>query len=422
MTSIRLENQQLLIEQLHAKQIAGRFGTPCYVYSKSMIENRWLDYQQAFGNHPHLICYAVKANSNIAILQLLAHLGSGFDIVSQGELERVLQAGGDPKKIVFSGVGKQASEIERALDVGILCFNVESHQELSTIQSIAKEQNKKANISIRVNPNINPRTHPYISTGLKENKFGIPLEEALEAYQFAQKQSHLSVKGIDCHIGSQLTEMEPFTEALTQVVKLVGILQKQGIQIQHLDIGGGLGITYQKETPPEPGAYIACMLETLKSIYKEKPLKLLIEPGRSIVGNAGVLLTEVLYTKETPDKNFAIVDAGMNDLMRPALYQAWQNIVQVEPCSAPEKIWDIVGPVCESGDFLGKNRPLSLAPHSLLAILSAGAYGFSMTSNYNTRNRPAEILVDREIAYQIRRRETFEDQTRLESLLPGIQP
>ena len=254
MTAIRFENQQLFIEQLSAKQIATQFGTPCYVYSKSAIENRWLAYQKAFGDYPHLICYAVKANSNIAILQLLAQLGSGFDIVSEGELVRVLQAGGDPKKIVFSGVGKEASEIARALEVGILCFNVESHQELSTIQAIAKEQHKKANVSIRVNPNINPRTHPYISTGLKENKFGIPLDEALEAYQFAQKQSHLSVKGIDCHIGSQLTEMEPFIEAMTQVMKLVDVLQKQGISIQHLDIGGGLGITYQNETPPEPSA------------------------------------------------------------------------------------------------------------------------------------------------------------------------
>ncbi len=416
------KNDLLQIEDLSAEEIAKKFGTPTYVYSKKALERHWLEYKNALENYPHLICFAVKANSNIAVLQTLAMLGSGFDIVSGGELERVLRAGGDPKKIVFSGVGKQEDEIISALKIGILCFNIESYQELVKIQEIAKSMNITANISIRVNPNINPNTHPYISTGLKENKFGIGLEEAEAAYEYAHQQSHLCIKGIDCHIGSQITQLEPFLEALEQVLALIEKLRKQKINIQHLDIGGGLGVTYQDETPPEVKNYIEAIISRLRSFgsSQEKPLKLIVEPGRSITANAGLLLTRVLYTKETPFKNFAIVDAGMNDLVRPALYAAWQNIVEARiPASSVQiKNWDIVGPVCESGDFLGKDRELTLAPNTLLAILSAGAYGFSMSSNYNTRNRAAEILVDGHTAFQIRRRETLDDQLNMESLIP----
>ena len=415
MTTFSYHNQILHAEDISLEKIAEQYDTPCYVYSRAAIEQHWQNFSAALADYPHLICYAVKANSNLAVLNILARLGCGFDIVSQGELERVLAAGGDPQKIDFSGVGKNAREIQRALAVGIKCFNVESTAELELLGQLTSQLRKTAAISIRVNPDIDAQTHPYISTGLKENKFGIEFNRALEVYQRAQQFSYLKIIGIDCHIGSQLTQLEPFVAAVKRILHLVDQLKTMGIQLSHIDMGGGLGVRYRDETPPSAQAYISAMVELIKPYN----LTLLIEPGRSIVANAGVLLTRVAAVKKTTDKHFAIVDAGMNDLIRPALYQAWQDIVPVNLAMAGQlDDYDIVGPVCETGDFLGKNRSLSLAPNALLAVLSAGAYGFVMSSNYNTRNRPAEIMIDGNQSYLVRRRETYEDQMKLESVLP----
>jgi diaminopimelate decarboxylase len=407
-------NNQLFAEDIDLSALAKAHGTPAYVYSRATFERHWLAFDNAFGAHPHLICYAVKANSNLAILNLLAGLGSGFDIVSIGELERVLHAGGDAKKIVFSGVGKKPNEIRRALEVGIRCFNVESEAELQVINNIAADINKVAPISIRVNPNVDAKTHPYISTGLKENKFGIAHERALQVYQQALAMQNLEIHGIDCHIGSQLTEIAPFVDALKRVLELVDQLEENGIALSHLDLGGGLGIRYQDETPPEPAEQIAALLAGLGN----RDVEILIEPGRAIAGNAGVLLTEVLYLKHSEEKNFAIIDAAMNDLMRPALYSAWQEIVPIQPRDGEVKNYDLVGPVCETGDFLGKDRKLSLQAGDVLAVKSAGAYGFTMSSNYNTRPRAVEIMVDGANAHVIRQRETLQQLLQGESTLP----
>ena len=408
------KNNQLFAEEVSLTDIAREFGTPTYVYSRATFERHWKAFDQAFGARPHLICYAVKANSNIAILNLLARLGSGFDIVSIGELERVLKAGADASKVVFSGVGKKPDEIRRALDVGIRCFNVESQAELVVINQIAEEKGTIAPISLRVNPDVDAQTHPYISTGLKENKFGIPHDQALAVYQQAQAMENISIHGIDCHIGSQLTQIAPFVDALKRVLELVDQLHANGIELKHLDLGGGLGIRYQDETPPQPAEQIAALLEELG----DREVEILIEPGRAIAGNAGVLLTEVLYLKHGEDKNFAIIDAAMNDLMRPALYSAWQEIVALEPRAGNSKSYDLVGPVCETGDFLGKDRLLNLQAGDLLAVKSAGAYGFTMSSNYNTRPRAAEIIVDGSKPHLVRKRETLEQMLEGESVLP----
>jgi len=407
-------NNQLFAEDVNLSDIARQHGTPAYVYSRATFERHWHAFDKAFGSQRHLICYAVKANSNIAILNVLARLGSGFDIVSIGELERVLISGGAAANIVFSGVGKKPNEIRRALEVGIRCFNVESQAELLVIDGIAGEMGKVAPISLRVNPNVDAQTHPYISTGLKENKFGIAHDQALEVYKQAASLSNIAVHGIDCHIGSQLTQITPFVDALRRVLELVDKLKTLGIELKHLDLGGGLGIRYHDETPPEPAEQIAALLAELG----ERDVEILIEPGRAIAGNAGVLLTEVLYLKHTDEKNFAIIDAAMNDLMRPALYGAWQEIVALEPRSGDMKTYDLVGPVCETGDFLGKDRRLNLAAGDYLAVKSAGAYGFTMSSNYNTRPRAAEIMVDGESTHVIRQRESLAQLLEGESILP----
>ena len=407
-------DNQLFAEDVNLGDIARQHGTPTYVYSRATFERHWHAFNKAFGSQRHLICYAVKANSNIAILNVLARLGSGFDIVSIGELERVLKAGGKAGNIVFSGVGKKPDEIRRALEVGIRCFNVESQAELLVIDEIAGEMNKIAPISLRVNPNVDAQTHPYISTGLKENKFGIAHDQALQVYQQASSLSNVAVHGIDCHIGSQLTQITPFVDALKRVLELVDKLKAHGIELRHLDLGGGLGIRYQNETPPEPAEQIAALLAELG----DRDVEILIEPGRAIAGNAGVLVTEVLYLKHTDEKNFAIIDAAMNDLMRPALYGAWQEIIALEPKAGDTKTYDLVGPVCETGDFLGKDRQLNLAAGDYLAVKSAGAYGFTMSSNYNTRPRAAEIMVDGNDAHVIRQRESLEQLLEGESILP----
>jgi len=403
----------LYAEEQPVAQLAERFGTPLYVYSRGALEAHYNAFDEAFGEHPHRICYAVKANSNLAVLNVLARCGAGFDIVSGGELERVLRAGGDPDKIVFSGVGKTAEEMASALRAGIHCFNVESAAELELLNLVAGELDCVAPISIRVNPDVDAQTHPYISTGLKENKFGVDIQKAPALYQRAAELPHIAVRGIDCHIGNQLTRLDPFEDALERVLKLLGELQNLGIEIHHLDLGGGLGVTYRDETPPPPADYVAALL---KHIPGELPVH--IEPGRSIAANAGLFLTQVLFLKPTEHRNFAIVDGAMNDLIRPSLYAAWQDIVPVTPHEADCRDWDIVGPVCETGDFLGKDRALALEPGDLLAVRSAGAYGFAMASNYNSRNRPAEVMVDGDQAFLVRARESLEDQLRLESLLP----
>ncbi len=403
-------------EDVDLSQLAAQFGTPCYVYSRAAIESRWHAFDDAFAGHDHLVCYAVKANSNIGLLNVLARLGSGFDIVSRGELERVLKAGGDPRKVVFSGVGKAADEIAFALRTGIHCFNVESEAELHTINRIAAELKLTAAVSLRINPDVDAGTHPYISTGLKENKFGIDIEDAPRIYAQAARLPQLEVIGMDCHIGSQLTELAPFRDALTRVLALVQRLAAEGIHLQHLDLGGGLGIQYQDETPPAPADYAHIILEQLRG----RNYQIIVEPGRAIVGNAGVLLTQVMYLKHAAHKNFAIVDAAMNDLIRPALYGAWQNIIPLVPRSSGRaQHYDIVGPVCESSDFLGKQRELKLAPGDALAICSAGAYGFVMSSNYNSRPRAAELLVDGTRVHVIRRRETIVELMTGESLPPS---
>lgn len=393
---------------LHAEDvplaaIAERYGTPCYVYSRATIERHWRAFDAAFAGKPHLVCYAVKANSNLAVLNILARLGSGFDIVSVGELERVLAAGGDPAKIVFSGVGKREDELERALEVGIRCFNVEVPGELDRLNRLAGALGVKAPISLRVNPDVDALTHPYISTGLRENKFGVDVGEALIQYRRAADMPHLQVLGIDCHIGSQLTSVTPFLDALDRILLLADALKEHGIGLHHIDLGGGLGIRYRDEQPPEPSEYASALLQRLQQTNYE----ILIEPGRAIIGNAGVLVTRVEYLKSNQDKNFAIVDAAMNDLVRPALYDAWQEIVPVRQLSGADvRTYDIVGPVCETGDFLGIGRELALSEGVLLTIRSAGAYGFSMSSNYNSRPRPAEVMVDGLRTHLIRERET----------------
>ncbi len=406
---------QLFLEDASLQEIAANFGTPTYVYSRAAITSAYLSYADALGDHPGMICYAVKANSNLGVLNVLARLGAGFDIVSVGELERVLKAGGDPSRVVFSGVGKKAEEIARALEVGVACFNVESASELELLSQVASSQDKVAHISVRVNPDVDAQTHPYISTGLRENKFGIDINDAVEVYRRASQLPGIHIKGVDCHIGSQLTSLTPFLDALDRVLLLIDQLAAVGITIHHLDLGGGLGVTYRQETPPSPAEY----LNAVKAKIADRPLALMFEPGRSIVANAGVLLTRVLYLKPTAHKNFAIVDAAMNDIIRPALYQAWQEIVPVAPHKGEAQIWDIVGPVCETGDFIAKERELALKEGDLLAMKSSGAYGFVMSSNYNTRGRAAEIMVDGSNTYTVRRRETIGDLLALESLLPG---
>ncbi len=409
------KNSELFAEDVSVKSIVQQFGTPCYIYSRATLERHWHSFDRAFGEHPHLICYAVKANSNIAILNLLARLGSGFDIVSLGELERVLAAGGDPQKIVFSGVGKREDEIAAALKIGISCFNIEVSGELDRINSIAGQMNCVASVSFRVNPDVDAQTHPYISTGLKENKFGIDIQQALDEYRRAAAMSNINIVGIDCHIGSQLTDTGPFLDALDRVLHLVELLSTEGIDLKHLDLGGGLGIRYRDELPPLPSDYVQAILKRLGS----NNVEILLEPGRAIAGNAGILVTRVEYLKSTAEKNFAIVDAAMNDLLRPSLYSAWQEIIPImRHGGTPPKTWDIVGPVCETGDFLGKQRLLALSQYDLLAVRSSGAYGFTMSSNYNSRPRAAEILVDDDQVYVIRSRESIPQLWHGESLLP----
>ncbi len=406
---------ELHAEEVPLRAIAERHGTPAYVYSRATLERHWRAFDAAFADRPHLVCYAVKANSNLAVLNVLARLGSGFDIVSAGELERVLAAGGDPGRVVFSGVGKRGDEMARALEVGIRCFNVESVPELARLEEVAAAHGVQAPVALRVNPDVDAKTHPYISTGLRENKFGIDIAQAEDIYRRAADSAHLEVSGIDCHIGSQLTELSPFLDALDRVLELLGRLRDAGIAVDHLDLGGGLGVRYRDETPPEPGDYAAALAQRLGDLDCE----LFVEPGRAIAANAGVLLTRVEYLKRTEARNFAIVDAAMNDLLRPALYQAWQEIVTVELHPEGETdSWDLVGPVCETGDFLGKDRRLTLREGSLLAVRSAGAYGFTMASNYNSRPRPPELLVDGERVHLARPRETLDDLFGREAVLP----
>jgi diaminopimelate decarboxylase len=401
------QNGTLHVEDVSLADIAKTHGTPTYVYSRKTLERHWHKFDEALGDHPHLICFAVKANSNIGVLSVLAKLGSGFDIVSGGELQRVLAAGGDPRKVVFSGVGKTASEIELALQHDILCFNVESFAELDRINAAAAKAGKRARISLRINPDVDANTHPYISTGLKANKFGIAHTKAVETYLYANSLSHLEIKGMDCHIGSQLTDTAPFVDALERLLGLVDELAEQGITIEHLDVGGGLGVTYANETPPQPAEYASAIAQKMQG---REHMKLIMEPGRAIAANAGVLLTKVEFLKQNEDKHFAIIDAAMNDLLRPALYSAWQDIVPVTPrTDVAAAIYDVVGPVCETGDFLGKDRELAIAPDDILAVKSAGAYGFVMASNYNTRARPAEIMVDGDKVLVVREREKIED-------------
>jgi len=408
-------NNELYAEAVAVPDIVATYGSPCYIYSRATLERHWKAFDLAFGDQAHLICYAVKANSNIALLNLLARLGSGFDIVSLGELERVLAAGGEAKKIVFSGVGKREDEILAALKIGIRCFNIEVTDELDRINRLAGQLGVIAPVSFRVNPDVDANTHPYISTGLKENKFGIDIEQALTEYRRAATLPHINIIGIDCHIGSQLTETRPFLDALDKILDLVSVLKADGIHLHHLDLGGGLGIRYNEEEPPEPADYIAAVLKRLGKANFE----ILLEPGRAIVGNAGILVTQVEYLKPTAHKNFAIVDAAMNDLVRPSLYSAWQEIIPVnQQSNAPEQVWDIVGPVCETGDFLGKDRALKLSQGDLLAIRSSGAYGFSMSSNYNSRPRVAEVMVDGDQVYLVRERESIAQLLAGEHLLP----
>ena len=414
MNDFHYQQGSLWAEGVSLEQIAEQFGTPTYVYSRAHFERQYRAYADALGDHPGMVCYAIKANSNLGVLSVLAQLGAGFDIVSAGELERVLMAGGDPAKVVFSGVGKTADEMRRALEVGVHCFNVESESELERLESVAAEMGTVAPVSLRVNPDVDAKTHPYISTGLKENKFGIAIERAPEVYKKVAASSSLEAVGVDCHIGSQLTEINPFLDALDRLLLLIDQLAESGTVLQHLDLGGGLGVRYRGEEPPEVSDYLGAVKEKLEG----RNLALVLEPGRSISANGGALLTRVEYLKHTEDHNFAIVDAAMNDNLRPALYQAWQDIVAVTPSNAAPESWDIVGPVCETGDFLGKHRPLALEQGQLLAMLSAGAYGFTMSSNYNSRTRAAEVLVDGDKTYLVRARESFTDLVRGESTVP----
>ena len=406
MSDFTYKNGQLHAEDISLLEIAKRHNTPCYIYSKKAIQTKYTEFDLAFTSNQHLICYAVKANSNISILNILAKMGSGFDIVSSGELFRVLKAGGSPDKVVFSGVGKRLDEMKFALEQNIKCFNVESKSELLKLNKIAESMKVSAPVSLRVNPDVDAKTHPYIATGLKENKFGISFELAKDIFKQAAKMSNINLIGIDCHIGSQISELSPFQDALQKLLDLIDELTKLGIQLHHVDIGGGLGITYKDEVLPTPSQYVNAITNTANG----HDLEIIIEPGRSIVGNAGILLTKVEYLNETPFKNFAVVDAAMNDLIRPSLYDGWHEIKRVtQDSDAKERTYDIVGPICETGDFVGKNRTLSLTEGDLLAIFSTGAYGCSMSSNYNSRPRAAEILVDDNQVYEIRERETQED-------------
>ena len=414
MDFFQYKNEQLYVEDLPVKQLAEEFGTPLYIYSRSTLERHWHAFDSALGKHPHLICYAVKANSNIGILNVMAKLGSGFDIVSQGELERVLAAGGEASKVVFSGVAKSRAEIMRALEVGIRCFNVESVAELHHINQIAGEMGKVAPISLRVNPDVDAHTHPYISTGLKENKFGVSVDEAREVYKLAATLSHVKITGMDCHIGSQLTELQPFLDATDRLIRLMEQLKEDGITLKHLDLGGGLGVTYTDETPPHPSDYATALLNKLKD-YED--LEIILEPGRAIAANAGILVAKVQYLKSNESRNFAITDTGMNDMIRPALYEAYMNIIEIDRTLGRKKaIYDVVGPVCETSDFLGKQRELAIAEGDYIAQRSAGAYGASMSSNYNSRPRTAEVLVDGDKAHLIRRRESLSELWALESI------
>jgi diaminopimelate decarboxylase len=409
------DDGQLWAEKTSLTKLAEQYGTPLYVYSRATLERHWNAFDKSVGEHPHLVCYAVKANSNIGVLNVLARLGSGFDIVSGGELERVVAAGGDPSKVVFSGVGKTAQEMRRALELGIKCFNVESEPELERLNQVAGEMGVVAPISLRINPDVDANTHPYISTGLRDNKFGIAFDRAPAVYKFASSLPNLAVHGIDCHIGSQLTDIEPFIDATDRLLALIDQLRADGVDIRHLDVGGGLGVVYRDELPPQPSDYAKALLARLEN---HPELELIFEPGRAIAANAGVLLTKVEFLKHTEHKNFAIIDAAMNDLMRPALYQAWQDIIPVTPREGEATTYDLVGPICETGDFIGKDRALALEPNDLLAVRSAGAYGFVMSSNYNTRPRVAEVMVDGETAHLVRKRETLESLWELESILP----
>jgi diaminopimelate decarboxylase len=415
MSAFTYQNGSLHAENVSLTALAEKYGTPLYVYSRSAFEQAYLAYTDALGEWPHMVCFAVKTNSNLGVLNTLARLGAGFDIVSLGELERVLAAGGDPARCVFSGVGKQAHEMQRALEVGVHCFNVESEAELERLSTVASEMGKIAPVSLRVNPDVDAQTHPYISTGLKDNKFGIDIDDAVRIYEKAVSLPGLKVKGVDCHIGSQLTEISPFLDALDRVLSLVDELAGRGITIEHLDLGGGLGVKYQNETPATPAEYIAAVKERLE----DRVFKLVFEPGRSIAANAGAFLTRVEFLKLNEHKNFAIIDGAMNDLIRPALYSAWQAIVPLaETSDEPERVYDLVGPVCETGDFLGKDRSLKIAQNDLLAVMSAGAYGFVMASNYNSRGRPAEVMVDGDNDFLIRERETVASLFAGESCLP----
>jgi len=417
MSAFVYTNGQLGAEGVALAEVAANYGTPCYVYSRAEIEQRWNAFNAAFAGQAHLLCYAVKANSNIAVLNVLARLGSGFDIVSVGELERVIRSGGDPAKVVFSGVGKRRDEMQEALKAGIKCFNVESVAELEHLNLIAAGSSLQAPVSLRVNPDVDVDTHPYIATGLKENKFGIPYEDALSVYQIAAGMRHINVIGIDCHIGSQITVMEPFINALERLQQLISSIEENGISIRHVDIGGGLGINYKNETPPTAIDYV----KSVQQIFSGGPYEIIIEPGRSIMGNAGVLLTRVESLKRTSHKNFAIVDAAMNDLLRPALYDAWHDILPVyKQAPGQGEVFDVVGPVCETADFLGKDRTLALTEGDLLAVCSAGAYGFCMSSTYNSRPRASEVMIDKGRMFEIRKRETLDDLIAGETLLPDV--
>lgn len=412
--SFDYRNARLYGESVRLDRIAEEFGTPCYVYSRAALVAAYREFDAAFAGRDHLVCYAVKANSNLAVLNLFARLGSGFDIVSGGELQRVVKAGGDPQKVVFSGVGKRPDEMRAALAAGILCFNVESEAELAVLNRVAGEMSKIAPVSLRVNPDVDAKTHPYISTGLKENKFGIPFGEAEKLYAASRKFANVRITGLDCHIGSQLTELDPFVEACGKILGLLDRIETQGLQIEHLDLGGGLGIRYSEESPPPAREYVAALCAGIG----QRDQRILIEPGRALVGNAGILLTRVEYLKHTPHRDFAIVDAAMNDLMRPALYDAYHEILPVIANKGTPKNYQVVGPVCETGDFLAHDRKLALSQGDLLAIMSAGAYGMSMSSNYNTRPRAAEVMVDGDRIHLIRERESVEQLVATEKMLP----
>ena len=415
MNHFEYKNQQLFAEDVAIADIISEHGTPTYIYSRATLERHWHAFDNAFGSHPHLICFAVKSNSNIALLNVMAKLGSGFDIVSQGELERVLAAGGEASKVVFSGVAKSHSEIERALDVGIRCFNVESIPELHRINEVAGKMGKIAPISLRVNPDVDAKTHPYISTGLKENKFGVSVQQAREVYRLAKTLPNVKITGMDCHIGSQLTELQPFLDAADRLIVLMEQLKEDGIELHHLDLGGGLGVPYNGEEPPHPTEYTEALLAKLKNYPN---LEIILEPGRAISANAGILVTKVEYLKSNEDRNFAIVDTGMNDMIRPALYEAYMQIIEVNQSLDREKaVYDVVGPICETSDFLGKGRELAIAEGDLIAMRSAGAYGATMSSTYNSRPQAVEILVDGAKAYLIKARADFADLWRLEKLI-----